>query len=162
EVPVDLLVFVCDSHIAAGGDDNHTRVEDILRAWLIKNADIKEVDDVEKARVQLLLGRNYFKAKRYDLARAEFTTLLNRYPKTAQAVEADFGIGETFMEQKVYDQAEQAFERLAGSRDRDTVIRAEFLRGVLAYRRGDRDEARAIFRGVLERVPNVELAAEDG
>jgi TolA-binding protein len=158
EVPVDLLVFVCESHIAAGGDENHIRVEDILRAWLIKNADVKEIDDIEKARVQLLLGRNYFRSKRYDLARAEFNTLLNRYPKTPQAVEADFGIGETFMEQKVYDQAEQTFERLAGSRDRDVVIRAEFLRGVLASRRGDRDEARAIFRSVLERVPNVELA----
>ncbi len=158
EVPVDLLIFVCDSHIAAGGDENHNRVEDILRSWLIKNAEVKEVDDVEKARVQLLLARNYFKAKRYDLARAEFTTVLNRYAKTPQAVEADFGIGETFMEQKVYDQAEQAFERLAGSRDRDVVIRAEFLRGVLANRRGDRDEARLIFRGVLERVPNIELA----
>ena len=158
EVPVDLLVFVCESHIAAGGDANHTRVEDTLRAWLIKNADSKEYDDVEKARVQLLLGRNYFKSKRYDLSRAEFTTLLNRYGKTPLAVEADFGIGETYMEQKVYDQAEQVFERLAGNRDRDVVIRAEFLRGVLANRRGDRDEARAIFRSVLERVPNIELA----
>ncbi|WP_020471070.1 tetratricopeptide repeat protein [Zavarzinella formosa] len=158
EVPVDLIVFVCENHIAAGGDDNLNRVEDILRAWLIKNAEIKEIDEVEKARIQLLLARNYFRAKRYDLARAEFTTLHNRYPKTPQAVEADFGIGETFMEQKVYDQAEQAFERLAGSRERDVVIRAEFLRGVLASRRGDRDEARLIFRSVLERVPNIELA----
>ena len=122
-------VFVCENHIAAGGDENHARVEDTLRAWLIKNADIKEIDEVEKARVQLLLGRNYFRAKRYDLARAEYTTLLNRYAKTPQAVEADFGVGETYMEQKVYDQAEQSFERLAASRDRDVVIRAEFLRG---------------------------------
>ncbi len=158
EVPVELLLFVCENHIAAGGDANHSRVEDTLRAWLIKNAELKEVDELDKARVQLLLGRNYFKAKRYDLARAEFTTLLNRYGKTPLAVEADFGIGETFMEQKVYDQAEQVFERLAGNRDRDIVIRAEFLRGVLASRRGDRDEARAIFRSVLERVPNIELA----
>ncbi|MBM3982277.1 MAG: tetratricopeptide repeat protein [Planctomycetes bacterium] len=158
EVPVDLLVFVCENHIAAGGDANHTRVEDTLRAWLIKNADLKEVEDGEKARVQLLLGRNYFRSKRFDLARAEFTTLLNRYGKTPLAVEADFGIGETYMEQKVYDQAEQVFERLAGNRDRDIVIRAEFLRGVLASRRGDRDEARAIFRSVLERVPNIDLA----
>jgi len=40
--------------------------------------------------------------------------------------------------------------------DRDSlarIVRAEFLRGVLAFRRGDRDEARDIFRGVLERVP---------
>ncbi len=158
EAPVDLIVFVCENHIAAGGDENHNRVEDILRAWMIKNAEVKEIDEADKARIQLLLARNYFRGKRYDLARAEFTTLINRYPKTAQAVEADFGIGETHMEQKVYDLAEQAFERLAGSRDRDVVIRAEFLRGVLASRRGDRDEARNIFKAVLERVPNVELA----
>lgn len=158
EVPVDLLAFVAESHTAAGGDENHNRVEDMLRAWLIKNAEVKDVDDSDKARVQLLLGKNYFKAKRYDLARAEFTTILNRYAKTPQAVEADIGIGESFMEQKVYDQAEQVFERLAGGRDREIVIRAEFLRGVLANRRGDRDEARAIFRAVLDRVPNVELA----
>jgi TolA-binding protein len=158
EVPVDLLAFVCESHMASGGDDNFNRVEDILRAWTIKNSESKEIDDVEKARVQLLLARNYFRAKRYDLARAEFTTVQNRYAKTPQAVEAEFGIGETFMEQKVYDQAERAFERLAGSRERDIVIRAEFLRGVLAGRRGDRDEARNIFRSVLERVPTAELA----
>lgn len=157
-VPVDLLAFVCEHYIAAGGDDNHNRVEDILRDWIIKNDASKEIDTVDKARVQLLLARNYFRSKRYDLARAEFTTLVNKFKDTPQAVEAEFGIGETFMEQKVYDQAEQTFERLAGRRERDIVIRAEFLRGVLANRRGDRDEARAIFRSVLERVPNVELA----
>ena len=158
EVPVDLLLFVCESHSAAGGDEQFNRAEDILRSWLIKNGDSKEIEDVEKARVQLLLARNYFRSRRYDLARAEYTTILNRYAKTPQAVDAEFGIGETFMEQKVYDQAEQAFERLASRRERDVVIRAEFLRGVLASRRGERDEARAIFRGVLERVPTVELA----
>ena len=62
------------------------------------------------------------------------------------------------MAQKVYDQAELVFEKLARSQELDVVVRAEFLRGVLAFRRGDRDEARDIFRGVLERVPNVELA----
>ena len=40
----------------------------------------------------------------------------------------------------------------------DVVIRAEFLRGVLSHRRGDRDEARVIFRGVLDRVPSITLA----
>ena len=61
------------------------------------------------------------------------------------------------MAQKV-SQAAATFEKLASSQDRDVVIRAEFLRGVLANRRGDRDEARDIFRAVLDRVPNVELA----
>ena len=62
------------------------------------------------------------------------------------------------MAQKVFDQAEAVFEKLAQSVETDIVIRAEFLRGVLTFRRGDRDDAREIFRGVLERVPNVKLA----
>src|SRR6478736_3559469 len=117
-----------------------------------------QVEEATKARMQLALARNFFKAQRYDIARSEFTTVVNRYAKTPQAIEGEFGIGETFLAQKVYDQAEAVFEKLARSAEIDVVVRAEFLRGVLAFRRGDRDEARDIFRAVLERVPNVELA----
>lgn len=158
ELPVDLILFVCDSHIAAGGDENFERAEDILRGWLVKFSEAMDLDNSVKAQVQLLLAKDYYKSQRYDVARSEYTTVINRYPETPEAIEAEFGIGESFMAQKVYDQAEAAFEKLAGSRDRDVVIRAEFLRGVLANRRGDLDEARDIFRGVLEMVPNVELA----
>lgn len=160
EVPVDLLLFVCENHIAAGGDENHNRAEDILRSWLIKNGEVKEIEDQLKAKVQLLLAKNFYKSQRFDVARSEFQSLMNRFAKTPQAIEAEFGIGESYMAQKVYDQAQLIFEKLANNPDRDTSIRAEFLRGVLANRRGDRDEARTIFRTVLERVPNIELANE--
>ncbi|MDX1947008.1 MAG: tetratricopeptide repeat protein [Pirellulaceae bacterium] len=158
QLPPDLLMFVCERLIAAGGDTNHDYVEEVLRGWLVQHSESKTYDDASKARMQLLLARNFFKAQRYDVARSEFTTVVNRYPATPQATEAEFGIGETFLSQKVYDQAEQVFEKLARSAEIDVVVRAEFLRGVLAFRRGDRDEARDIFKSVLERVPNVELA----
>ncbi|NQV25697.1 MAG: tetratricopeptide repeat protein [Rhodopirellula sp.] len=158
EVPVDLTTFVCDSLMAASGDENHNKVEDIVRSWLVKNSESKTVEEELKAQMQFLLAKNYYGGKRYDVARSEFQTVINRYPETSFAVEAEFGIGETFMAQKVYDQAEKVFEKLAGSQDTDIIVRAEFLRGMLAHRRGDNDEARDIFRSVLERVPNIELA----
>ena len=158
EMPVDLVRFVCENLTASGGDANLDKSEEILRNWLVKNAEAPDLDDTTKAGIQVLLAKNYFQAQRYDVARNEYTTVINRYGKTPQAIEADFGIGESFMAQKVYDQAETVFERLANSRDRDVVVRAEFLRGVLASRRGDRDQAREIFRTVLDRVPNIELA----
>lgn len=158
EMPVDLILFVCENHIAAGGDANHDRAEDILRTWLVKFSEAKDVDDATKASVQLLLAKNFFKSQRFDVARSEFQTVVNRWPSTPQATEAEFGIGESYMAQKVYDQAELVFEKLINSRDRDVVIRAEFLKGVLANRRGDREEARDIFKAVLERVPSIELA----
>ncbi|WP_425616614.1 tetratricopeptide repeat protein [Anatilimnocola sp. NA78] len=158
QLPPDLLMFVCDRLIAGGGDANHEKVEEILRGWLIAFSESMQVEDTVKARMQLLLARNFYKAQRYDIARSEFTTVVNRYAKTPQAIEGEFGIGETYLSQKVYDQAEAVFDKLARSTEIDVVVRAEFLRGVLAFRRGDRDEARDIFRAVLERVPNVELA----
>lgn len=158
QVPLDLLQFVCENHMAAGGDENHERVEDILRTWIIANSESAQFDNSIKAQVQLLLAKNFFIARRFDIARSEYTTVMNRYAETRQSIEAEFGIGETFMAQKVYDQAEAVFEKLANSREAEIVVRAEFLRGVLAYRRGDGDAARDIFRDVLERVPNIELA----
>ncbi|MEJ7596175.1 MAG: tetratricopeptide repeat protein, partial [Planctomycetaceae bacterium] len=158
EVPVDLLLFVCENLLAAGGEENHNKVEDTLRSWIIKNSEAATVDDSLKAEVQFLLAKNFFGSKRYDVARSEYTTVINRYPATTFAVEAEFGIGETFMAQRVYDQAAIVFEKLANSRDPEIIVRAEFLRGVLAHKRGDNEEARGIFRSVLERVPNIELA----
>jgi TolA-binding protein len=158
EVPVDLLLFVTENHIAAGGEENHNRAEDTLRSWILKHGESKEMPDQTKAKVQLMLAKNYYSAKRYEVARSEYTTVLNRYPKSDEAVEAEFGIGESFMAQKIFDKAEQVFEKLSNSRNREVVIRAEFLRGVLANRRGDHDEARQIFRAVLDRVPSIELA----
>ena len=158
EMPGDLLVFVCERLIAAGGEENLNDVETWLREWLIRNSESRQFDDTLKAQVQLLLARGFFKAQRFDVARAEFTTVINRYPKTPQALEAQFGIGETFVAQKVYDQALAVFERLAQNRDSEVVVRAEFLRGVVAFGRGDVDEARDIFRAVLDRVPSIEVA----
>lgn len=158
QLPPDLLMFICERLIAAGTDADHDYVEEVLRGWLVAYSESMQQEEATKARMQLLLARNFFKARRYDVARAEYTTVVNRYANTPQAIEAEFGIGETFLSQKVYDQAEQVFEKLARSTEIDVVVRAEFLRGVLAFRRGDRDEARDILRSVLERVPNVELA----
>lgn len=158
ELPVDLVAFICETLSAAGGDENFEYVEDVLRTWLVKNSESMQVDEADKARVQLLLAKNYFRAKRFDIARSEFTTVINRYPDTQQALDAEFGVGETFMEQKVFDQAERVFEKLSQHADTRTMVRADFLRGVLAFRRGDSEEARDIFRAVLERVPDVELA----
>lgn len=158
EVPVDLLLFVTENLIAAGGDANHDKAEDVLRSWLLKFGESANVETKTKAQVQLLLARNYYKAGRFEVARSEYQTVISRYADTDEAIDAEFGIGESYMAQKIYDKAEQVFEKLAGARDRRTVIRAEYLRGVLAYRRGDRDEARQIFTDVLERVPDVNMA----
>ena len=160
ELPVDIVLFAANTHVLGGGQDNHDRAEDILRSWLVQNGESNQFTPVEKAKVQLLLADNYKKAANYDIARNEYMSVINQYKDTEQATEAKFGVGETYMAQKIYDKAEEIFEELSNSRFHRVMIRAEFLRGVLAHRQEDRDTAREIFRNVLEKMPDAELANE--
>ncbi|MDA7881071.1 tetratricopeptide repeat protein [Akkermansiaceae bacterium] len=160
ELPVELLLFGATIHIAQGTEEDHERAEDILRGWMIKFGESENVDIRDKSRVQLLLARNYQRAKQYDIARAEFTTVLNVYKDQPEAVDARFGIGETYMAQRVYDQAGEIFTDLSENPNPTIAIRANFLRGVLAIRQDDNQSARKIFLSVLEQAPDTDLANE--
>lgn len=160
ELPVELLLFGAEIHIAQGTPEDHERAEDILRGWMIKFGESDKVDIRDKSRIQLLLARNYQRARQYDIARAEFTTVLNTYKDQPEAVDARFGIGETYMAQRVYDQAAEMFTDLSENPNPAIAIRANFLRGVLAIRQDDNQEARKIFLSVLEQAPDTELANE--
>lgn len=160
ELPVELLLFGAETHISLGTDEDHQRAEDLLRGWMIKFGESENVEVRDKARIQLLLARNYQHSQQYDIARAEFTTVLNHYKDQPEAVEARFGIGETYMAQKVYDQAGEIFVELSEHPNPQVTIRAEFLRGVLEIRQENNEEARKIFLAVLERAPDAELANE--
>ena len=160
ELPVELLLFGAETHIAQGTPEDHERAEEILRGWLVQFGGAENVDAREKARIQLLLARNYQSAKQYDIARAEFTTVLNIHKDQPEAIQAKFGIGETYMAQKVYDQASEIFTDLAENPVPSVAVRANFLLGILSLRQDDNDGARRIFLSVLENTPDSELANE--
>lgn len=160
ELPVELLLYGAKIHIDQGTPEDHERAEDILRGWMIKFGESEKIDIRDKSRVQLLLARNYQRARQYDVARAEFTTVLNIYKDQPEAIDARFGIGETYMAQRVYDQAGEIFTDLSENPNPAIAIRANFLRGVLAIRQEDNEQARRIFLAVLEQAPETELANE--
>ena len=127
ELPIELLLFAAGTHVDLGGEADHQRAEELLRGWLIKNGESDQVAARDKARVQLLLARNYLGSQRYDVARSEFTTLLNLYPKEAEAVDAKFGIGETYMAQGIEDLAGEIFADLTTSSEPRVAIRADLF-----------------------------------
>ncbi len=160
DLPVELLLFGAGLHIDQGTPEDHERAEDLLRGWLVKFGESEKIDIRDKSRVQLLLARNYQRASQYDIARAEFTTVLNLYEDQPEAPVARFGIGETYMAQRVYDQATEIFTDLAEHPNPAISLRANFLLGVLAIRQDDNEQARRIFLAVLEQAPDTELANE--
>jgi TolA-binding protein len=160
ELPLELLLYGAETHISQGTPADHERAEDILRGWLMKFGEAENIDARDKARVQILLARNYQRASQYDIARAEFTTVLNIYKDQPEAIDARFGIGETYLAQKVYDQAGEIFTGLAESPLPNISTRANFLMGVLALRQENNEQARGIFLSVLENAPDAPLANE--
>ncbi len=160
DLPVDLVLFGAETHLNRGTEEDLMRAEDILGAWKIAHSESETTDVRDKARVQLLLAKKYQQARQFDAARLEYTTVVNNFGDQPEAMQARFGIGETFMAQKIFDKAEEAFAELAESPDPTITIRADFLLGVLATRQGENDRARQTFLEVLGRLPEVELANE--
>ena len=113
ELPVDVVLFAANTHLIGGGQENHDRAEDILRSWLVKNGESNQFSPSEKAQIQLLLAQNYNKAGNYDIARNEYLSVINQYKDTKEATEAQFGVGETYMAQKIYEKAGEIFDELA-------------------------------------------------
>ncbi len=158
KVPADYLRWVSDRLHQRGDEDSLVMAERVLRRWIIRNENSKAVPDDEKAKTQLHIANYYFKTLRYDLARSECTSLLNRYPETPEATDAQFRIGECFLRQKIYVDAAKVFEQMAKSRDKLIASRAEFLLGVLAQERGDVDDAKERFRNVMDLAPSSDVA----
>ncbi len=158
KLPADYLRWVSDRLVQRGDDESRLQAEKTLRSWIIANENSKAVPDEEKALTQLQLAEVYFKTLRYDLARSEFLSLTNRFPNTPQAIEAQFRIGECYLNQKMYSDAAKVFETLAKTRDKNIASRGEFFLGVLAQQRGDTDDAKARFRNVMDLGPSKDVA----
>ncbi|MFM8470112.1 MAG: discoidin domain-containing protein, partial [Limisphaerales bacterium] len=158
KVPADYLRWVSDRLLQRDDEASRDTAEKILRRWIIANENSKAVPDEEQAKTQLALADYYFKTLRYDLSRSECTSLMNRFPNTPDAVDAQFRIGECYLQQKMYVDAAKVFEKMAKSKDKLAASRGEFLLGVLAQQRGDTEDAKARFRNVMDLAPSSDVA----
>ena len=158
KLPADYIRWTSDRLLQRDDEASRDLAEKILRRWVIANENSAVVPIEEKAKTQLALADYYFKTLRYDLSRSECTSLLNRFPATAEAVDAQFRIGECYLQQKMYVDAAKVFEKMAKSKDKIAASRGEFLLGVLAQQRGDVDDAKARFRNVMDLAPSSDVA----
>lgn len=158
KLSADFLRWVSDRLLQREDEASKDAAERILRRWIIANENSTVVPADEKAKTQLQLADFYFKTLRYDLSRSECTSLINKFPNTAEAVDAQFRIGECFLNQKMYVDAAKVFEGMAKSKDKISASRGEFLLGVLAQQRGDADDAKARFRNVMDLAPTSAVA----
>jgi len=158
KLPADYLRWVSDRLLQRDDEASRETAEKILRRWIIANENSTAVPQDEKAKTQLQLADFYFKTMRYDLSRSECVSLMERFAGTAEAVDAQFRVGECYLNQKMYVDAAKVFEKMAKSKDKLSASRGEFLLGVLAQQRGDTEDAKSRFRNVMDLAPSSEVA----
>lgn len=158
KLPADYLRWLSDRLLQREDEISRTAAEKILRRWIIANENSKSVPEDEKAKTQLQLADLYFKTLRYDLSRAESASLMERFPNTPEATDAQFRIGECYLNQKMYIEAAKVFEKMAKSKDKMAASRGEFLLGALAQQRGDTEDAKIRFRNVMDLAPRSDVA----
>lgn len=133
---------------------------DMVRGYLIAVSDSPDVPDEGRALLQNFIGECYQRTRQYDLARHEYQTTINLYSETAPANEARFRIAESFLTQGIFDRADEQLAELLESEDRDVIVRATLMRGVVLHAQGRHDESMTQFQTALDMEPPQRIADE--
>ncbi|MBI2191338.1 MAG: tetratricopeptide repeat protein [Planctomycetes bacterium] len=133
---------------------------EICSAFLARREADPLVADSDKAMMQILLGDCFYRDERYEIAREHYTAVANRYPALSEGIEARFKIATVFIAQKLFDQAREILADLLDHPERDTVIRAHILMGILYHSLEEKKAAADEFRTVLMMSPNPQTADE--
>ncbi len=99
-------------------------------------------------------GKQAFDREDYDGARAAFTNLLKKFPKSDQADNAQFWIGETYYRQSWYEKAILEYQKVIELYPQGNKVPAALLKQGMAFTElGDKDNAKLIFRELTARYP---------
>jgi tol-pal system protein YbgF len=99
-------------------------------------------------------GKEAFDREDFDGARAAFSDLLKKYPKSDQADNAQFWIGETYYRQSWYEKAILEYQKVIELYPQGNKVPAALLKQGLAFTAlGDNDNAKLIFKELIDRYP---------
>jgi tol-pal system protein YbgF len=105
-------------------------------------------------------GRLYERAKglfdqgKFAQAREVFQELLGKYPKSDQADNAQFWIGETYYREKWYEKAILEYQRVIDGYPRGNKVPSALLKQGMAFEElGDAENAQLLFKELLAKFP---------
>lgn len=105
------------------------------------------------------LAKEAFDREDYVSAREGFLTLINKYPKSKNADNAQFWIGDSYFREKMYDRAILEYQIVTEKYPKGNKVRAAMLKmGLAFYNMGDTGNARTILEEVLIKYPDSEEA----
>ena len=106
-------------------------------------------DDYLKASILLRTGECMFNLQQLDKALEAYTELLDKYPETFLTAEASFELGQVQASMQDWESLEANYYKLLENKQgyRD-LPRVRFAMGIMAYARGNFEEAADFFNGI--------------
>lgn len=90
----------------------------------------------------------------YESARVKFGTFLKKYPKSENADNAQFWIGETYYREKWYEKAILEYQKVIETYPKGNKVQASLLKQGLAFLNlGDKSNSRLILKELVKKYP---------
>ncbi|HIJ56392.1 MAG TPA: tol-pal system protein YbgF [Deltaproteobacteria bacterium] len=90
----------------------------------------------------------------FDSARQEFQSFLHKYPKSGNADNAQFWIGETHYREKWYEKAILEYQKVIENYPKGNKVQASLLKqGLAFFNLGDKANSRLILRELVSKYP---------
>jgi tol-pal system protein YbgF len=100
------------------------------------------------------LGKQAFDQGDSDAAKKRFQELIERYPKSERADNAQFWIGEIYYREKWYKKAILEYEKVIEKYPKGNKVPAALLKQGLAFENiGDKSNSRIILEDLIKRYP---------
>jgi tol-pal system protein YbgF len=100
------------------------------------------------------LAKQAFDQGNLDAARLKFQELLDRYPKSKSADNAQFWIGEIFYREKWYEKAILEYQKVIENYPKGNKVEASLLKqGFAFYNLKDKPNSRLIFKELIKKYP---------
>ena len=105
-----------------------------------------------------------FDREDFDVARKKFQEILDKYPSSQNADNAQFWIGESYYREKWYEKAILEYQKVIESYPKGNKVPASLLKqGFAFYNLGDKANSRLIMEELIRKYPNsneAKIAAE--
>jgi tol-pal system protein YbgF len=99
-------------------------------------------------------GKKAFDGEDFGGARGAFETLLKKFPRSDQADNAQFWIGETYYRENWYEKAILEYQKVIENYPNGNKVPAALLKQGMAFTElGDKENARLIFKDLIDRFP---------
>ena len=100
-------------------------------------------------------AKQQFDSGKYEAAREQFQVFLKEYPKSENADNAQFWIGEIYFREKWYEKAILEYQKVIESYPKGNKLRSALLKQGFAFLNlGDKDNARLILKELVRKYPD--------